>query len=100
SAFDAFVSAARSEPFGLVFLEAMSAGLPVLATRSQGGEHFAALIERPLVACNDAAALGLALQQLRAEQPVRRAYDLSAFAQGAKVAEVEAFYRRELAALR
>jgi hypothetical protein len=52
------------------------------------------------VACNDAAALGLALQQLRAEQPVRRAYDLSAFAQGAKVAEVEAFYRRELAALR
>lgn len=100
SAFDAFVSAARSEPFGLVFLEAMSAGLPVLATRSQGGEHFSALIERPLVPCNDADALRQALQQLRAEQPARRAYDLSAFAQGAKVAEVEAFYRRELAALR
>lgn len=97
SAFDTFVSAARSEPFGLVFLEAMSAGLPVLATRSQGGEHFAALIERPLVPCEDAQALRQALQQLRAERPARRHYELSAFSQAAKVAEVEAFYRRELA---
>jgi glycosyltransferase involved in cell wall biosynthesis len=99
AAFDAFVSAARSEPFGLVFLEAMSAGLPVLASASQGGEHFAALIERPLLPCNDVAAMCQALQQLATKRPLRRAYDLSAFALASKVAEVEAFYRHELEAM-
>ena len=31
-----FVSAARSEPFGLSIVEAMAAGLPVVATASEG----------------------------------------------------------------
>jgi glycosyltransferase involved in cell wall biosynthesis len=31
-----FVSAARSEPFGLAIVEAMAAGLPVVATASEG----------------------------------------------------------------
>jgi glycosyltransferase involved in cell wall biosynthesis len=33
---DIFVSAARSEPFGLVMVEAMMAGLPVIASGSEG----------------------------------------------------------------
>ncbi len=36
SSFTVFVSAARSEPFGLSIVEAMAAGLPVVATASEG----------------------------------------------------------------
>ena len=97
AAFDAFVSAARSEPFGLAFLEAFAAGLPVLATASQGARHFEALIQRPLLPCGDVAALAKALRGLVAERPGRRKYELKAYGYAAKVAEVEAFYRRQLA---
>jgi glycosyltransferase involved in cell wall biosynthesis len=34
-----FVSAARSEPFGLAIVEAMAAGLPVVATASEGAKE-------------------------------------------------------------
>ena len=36
SMLDLYVSAARSEPFGLTIVEAMAAGVPVVATRSEG----------------------------------------------------------------
>lgn len=97
AAFDAFVSAARSEPFGLVFLEAMAAGLPILATASQGGLHFAAQIGRPLVALHDAAGLQAALRELAAQRPPRQTYDMAPFERSARVAQVEEVYRRGLA---
>ena len=37
--FDVFVSAARSEPFGLVIIEAMAARIPIIATRSEGASE-------------------------------------------------------------
>ena len=87
AAFDAFVSAARSEPFGLVFLEAMAAGLPLLATASQGGQHFAAMIGRPLLPLEDVAALQAALLQLAAQRPPRQVYDMRPFERSARVAQ-------------
>ena len=97
--FDAFVSAARSEPFGLVFLEAMSAGLPVLATASQGASHLQAqgLIERPLPPVRDVPALAQALRTLASERPGRRPYALERFSAEARMAEVEAFYAELMA---
>lgn len=99
AAFDTFVSAARSEPFGLVFLEAMAAGLPILATASQGGQHFAAQIGRPLVPVEDVAALQAALLRLAAQRAPRQAYAMAAFDRDARVAQVEQVYRRGIAEL-
>ena len=39
SSFDLFVSAARAEPFGLAIVEAMAAGVPLIATASEGARE-------------------------------------------------------------
>ncbi|MFG6461068.1 glycosyltransferase family 4 protein [Roseateles sp. DXS20W] len=92
AALDLFVSAARSEPFGLVFLEAMHAGLPILATATEGARHLQAGFE-PLLPCGDVAALAEALTRLHAQRPARRVHATEPFALPARVAEIEAFYR-------
>lgn len=94
--FDVFVSAARREPFGLVLLEAMNAGLPILASASDGARHLAPAIGAPLLPVGDVEALAAALRDLHATRPPRHAYPMHRFEPAARIADIEAFYRREL----
>lgn len=96
-AFDAFVSPARREPFGLVLLEAMNARLPILASESDGARHLAAQIGTPLFPIDDADVLAARLRALCEARPPRCDYEMSRFDMVARSAEIEAFYRRELA---
>lgn len=99
AAFDVFISAARREPFGLVLLEAMNARLPILASASEGAQHLADTIGTPLLPIGDADALAAALRWAHETRPARRDYPMQRFDMAARVAEVEAFYHRELARL-
>lgn len=67
--FDVFVSPSRSEPFGLAIVEAMAAGVPVIATMSEGARE---IIEADktgrLVPVGDAEALANAIGALLADQ--------------------------------
>lgn len=97
AAFDCFVSPARDEPFGLVLLEAMQAGLPVVATATQGARHLAQAIGRPLVPLDDAPALAAALRQVHGEGRRRVAYPLEGYRVEARARDIEAFYQSLLA---
>lgn len=92
-AFDVFVSAARSEPFGLVLLEAMDARLPIIATASQGATHLREVIGTPEVPVDDAEALAAALRAAYETRPSRRDYPMQRFRIEDKLAQIEAFYR-------
>lgn len=102
--FDLFVSPARSEPFGLVIVEAMAAGIPVLATMSEGACE---IIEPDqtgrLVPLRDVDALAGAIDELLSDP--RECQRLSANAQRAvrerfsltrMVDETEDVYRQVL----
>lgn len=97
--FDVFVSSARYEPFGLVFLEAMQAGLPVLATASQGAQYLQPLFGRDLVPVDDVAALANAMLTLATAKPEKITYPMQRFDIQARVQDVVDFYQRELAKL-
>lgn len=96
AAFDGFVSAARSEPFGLVLLEAMQAGLPIVASASQGAQYLAAQLHT-LVPVEDADALAAALRRMVQAGRHRVAYAMDAFRIEAKLPQIEAFYRDGIA---
>ncbi len=101
---DLFVSAARSEPFGLVIVEAMAAQIPVVATRSEGATE---IIEDGtsgiLVELENSENLAQAILDL-ADDPSRRNHLANGgrrrvedcFSLEKMVAETEDFYRRVL----
>ena len=78
---DAFVLAPRSETFGVVLIEALSAGLPVITARSGGPEDFVDDSNGLLVPADDIAALAEAMENM-----VREAdrYDRAALAASAR----------------
>ena len=99
AAFDCFVSASRSEPFGLVLLEAMQARLPLVATATGGARYLAPRIGTSLVPPGDATALAAAITAVPRTPGVRCRYRLDDLRVEAKAAELEAFYcsvRRQL----
>ena len=69
---DAFVLASRRETFGVVYIEAMAAGLPVIATRCGGPEDFVTEENGILIPVDDAAALTDAMEHMMLH---RREYD-------------------------
>jgi glycosyltransferase involved in cell wall biosynthesis len=96
-AFDAFVSAARFEPFGLAIIEAMGAGCPLIATRIHGTVEF---VTDPRVMWAEPDRVDDLAVQLRAAADRGRGritYDMAPFILARAAAEMQAFYRSVIA---
>lgn len=99
---DLFVSPSREESFGLAIIEAMSAGLPIVATAAEGPSEF--LLDQPvtLVAPGSVEELteGLdaAHRQYSTDGLPRVGYDLSLFDPAARIGNVMDFYGQVLEA--
>ena len=61
---DVFVLPSRSETFGVVYVEAMMMGLPVIATVCGGPEEFVQKTDGLLVPCDDVEALSSAIKDM------------------------------------
>lgn len=100
---DLFVSPSREEALPLAVLEAMRAGLPIVATRTQGTMQLLGDAPATLVDIDDVPALGAALQARirglrlpghgRHGARARVPYDMGLYDRDAAVARIESFYR-------
>lgn len=69
SALDVFVHASAAEPFGIVIVEAMAAGVPVIATRGGGvGEIVTDGVDGLLVDFGDDAGLAAAIERMLVDE--------------------------------
>ncbi|MFV2029395.1 glycosyltransferase [Neisseria sp. S1] len=96
---DAFVLASRVETFGVVFIEALSQGLPVIATRCGGPESIVTNENGILVDTEDQAALTTALLDMAANSgnyvpEVLRKNCLAEFGEKSIVGQLQAIYRQ------
>ncbi len=98
---DVFVSPSREESFGLAILEAMSDGLPIIATAAEGPAEF--LRDQPAVlvppGSSDALATALtsAHAHFRNNGLPRIGYDLSLFDPAARLDNISDFYTHIIA---
>ena len=97
-AFDLFVSPSRSEPLGRVLFEALDAGTPVLATRTQGPSEILGRYPGRLVPIDDVPAMAIVLRELAASPPPRGNHDLAAYHLENVVRETLVAYRVLIAA--
>ena len=97
-AFDLFVSPSRSEPLGRVLFEALDAGTPVLATRTQGPSEILTRYPGHLLPIDDVPAMAASLRELATAPPPRLVHDLSAYHLENVVRETLAAYRELIAA--
>jgi glycosyltransferase involved in cell wall biosynthesis len=97
-AFDAYVSAARFEPFGIAILEAMAAACPLILARSQGPAEFVTDARVQWVDEQTDTALAKALVATQEVGRRRLAYALEDFSPQRAATEVEHFYARVIQA--
>ena len=95
---DLFVSPSREESFGLAIVEAMSVGVPIIATAAEGPVEFLRQQAAVLVPTGSVPALAAALEQAHAQFCAGRlgrvSYDLSLFDPAARVANIMDFYEQ------
>ena len=77
---DCFVMASRLETFGVVYIEAMAAGLPVIATRCGGPQDFVTESVGMLVPTEDAQSLAEAMKNMIDKCGEYNRNDISAYA--------------------
>jgi len=99
-AFDVFVSPSRSEPFGRVIIEALDAGVPVIATEALGPRDIARRFPVELVPIDDVVAMADALRRAAVRSRERLSLDLSEFHVDRIAGRLLDAYREVLAARR
>jgi len=93
-AYDLLAFPSREEQMPMVLLEAMAAGLPIVATRIDGPAEFLPEPEAVLFETEDEAALTKILREQFARGQRRQKYDMTPFDPKGQSDKIEAFYRR------
>ncbi|HEY7379544.1 MAG TPA: glycosyltransferase [Steroidobacteraceae bacterium] len=99
-AFDVFVSPSRSEPLGRVVLEALDAGVPVIASATRGPAEILSRYPGELFPIGDVDALAALLRRSHELRPPRLHHDLSAYHLPNIARETAAAYRELIDAKR